>query len=908
MQRIIKRLRLTIQPNVARSRISYQKAQGVGPAEIAARMRDSRIMEQQEFVTVYRGYEMTLAASNLLDYDDLLLRCADLLRRFPHCVSNVQAVLVDEFQDTNHIQYELMNLLASRRKRITVVGDPDQSIYGFRSAEIRNLSRMQRLYRNTSVVLLENNYRSSGAILSSAQDVIEQDVSRPAKKLQPTHCAGTLPVLRKLPTAAAEAEWLVFEIKRCIAMTGRLLNYSDFAVLLRSASLSRQVESEMGKGGVPYRMVGGSRFFDRVEIKLLLDYLRVVSHTGNSDALLRIINAPPRSVGETTVQQLTGGAEEANVPVWNYVKDVAQGHRSTKKSLSKSTDHGLRNFVGLIETCRQKLVECEDGTAPRTLLEHVIKKLSFREYLTAAYPLDEENRWANVEELLCQAEDTAAPGNATAGEEEDRLPEIQGISQQQTHPGEEALSRFLANVALSSEVTTEEDEQANDDNNNQQIQGKVTISTIHAAKGLEWPVVFVPAVYNGIIPHSRAEDADEERRLLYVAMTRAQAMLYLSYPRRQQSRVNNNEETSPTPFLPSNIADARFRPVGPNFHEPVVFEIADILHRPRPSVDSMLRGLTETPRVSDDKWTETGEEPPDAVFGTTSSGPMEEKGPCPKRRRCERNPSTTTTTYMSSSAYTLSNPSNFSVPATTLPSGFSTARDYITSHPHNNNNPTTKPDRTDDSTKKKTADTSNTRKAPTTGLSQGNIFDFFSGKSRNAPDRSKPTTQTRTQTQTQTDTQTKSKPNANHITSNHHHHHHHRLLQPHRLLPPSRPVLEPSDPNPGRYPWLASSSPPAPAPAYNPAETPPSPTSPLRKPVADSNTKISPQKGNVNRDDVETGNGKRTTTYYNTTMSMLRRPESGSSFMGRKTLGVRRGMNNGWEERMNRERLLKGGK
>lgn len=898
-QRIIKRLKLNIQPNTARARISHQKAHGISPAELVARVNNAKILEQQEFVKVYCEYEMTLSASNLLDYDDLLLRCADLLKRHPQCVSNVQAVLVDEFQDTNHIQYELMNLFASKHKRITVVGDPDQSIYGFRSAEIKNLTRMQKLYKDTSVALLEDNYRSSGAILNSAQDVIEQDVSRPAKKLQPTHCVGTLPVLRKLPTAAAEAEWLVLEIKRCIAMTGNLLNYSDFAVLLRSASLSRQIESEMGKGGVPYRMVGGSRFFDRVEIKLLLDYLRVISHTGNSDALLRIINAPPRNIGDVTVKQLSSGAEKANVPLWNFVKGVAQGNRSTEKSLPKSTDQGLRTFVGLIESCRQKLLECEDCSSPRRLLEFVIKKLSFREYLTVAYPLDEDNRWANVEELLCQAEDAAVSGSS--GEEE-TLPEIQGLDQQRAHSGEEALSRFLANVALATDLTSHDAAQGDDDE--QAAPAKVTISTIHAAKGLEWPVVFVPSVYEGIIPHSRAEDCDEERRLLYVAMTRAQAILYLSYPRRQQSRNSNNEETTPTSLLPAKVIEARFRPTGPSFHENTVYEIADILRRKRPSVEDMLKGLDTTPRARDDKWTENGEEHPDAAFSMVDG----EDAPYPKRRRYEQDQTsastittattTTKTTYISSSTYTLSNPSNFSV-STTLPSGFSTAREYIASNPISKPEP---PRKEKPNSKQKGVNETG-RKTP--GLSQGSISQFFSnyGQSgREATKQSKSRSQGSQSKKTETQTRQISNPasvRAVHMFPPH--------LSNHRLRPqmsvPTRPALEPSDPN--RYTWLTS-------PSSNLAmETDPT-TSTSDQPSKVTWGGESPcETMRVTGDEVrkyhqvqdEYESGKRTATFYTTTMSTLGQSAHATSSTGRKTLGIRRSMNGSWEERMNRERM-----
>ncbi|KAL2858830.1 UvrD-helicase-domain-containing protein [Aspergillus pseudodeflectus] len=702
--RIVKRLKLGIDPKVARSRISHQKAHGNSPEEAAAKTnKGGKVLEQREFVQVYQEYEKELATSNLLDYDDLLLRCAELLRKHPECVSNIQVVLVDEFQDTNQIQYELMNLLASRNRRITVVGDPDQSIYGFRSAEIKNLSRMQKLYSNTEIVLLEDNYRSSGSILSSAQDVIEQDTSRPSKKLQPTHTFGTLPVLRKLPSAHAEAQWIALEIKRCVGMTGKLLKYSDFAILLRSAPLSRQIESAMGKHGIPYRMVGGKRFFDRVEIKLLLDYLRVVSHPENTEALLRIINEPSRKIGEETKKSLLNSAEKAGKPFWDYIKDVAQGRKSTDKPLMKPAYQGLCAL----------LRECTDSSAPRRILDILIERLSFRGYLTATYGSNDENKWANVEELLGLADD------AIASEEQDvrdeSLPEIEGLAQGKAHPGEEALSQFLANVALS----TEEQE-----------------------KGLEWPVVFVPAVYEGSIPHSRAEDLDEERRLLYVAMTRAQALLYLSCPLRQ---ARNNEETT------------RLRTVGPKLFEKIIYGIADILRRERPSAEAMF----------DDQWTEDGQELPDAPFA--------------KRRRYDQEHFSTATTVTSmSSAYTM-NGTSFMTP-TTMSLGFSTAREYIATAPAKQE-PSMESDR-------------GAKRKPSVGISSGcqpsaaqkSISSFFG----------QPAPQTSVLPQSRSPATGFSAPSislSNYI----------RHRAPTQHFHPPRPILEPSDPN--RYTWLTASKP-----------------------------------------------------------------------------------------------------
>ncbi|EAW11368.1 ATP-dependent helicase [Aspergillus clavatus NRRL 1] len=870
IKRILKRLRCSIQPNAARARISHQKAHGISPAEAAAKYSRgaAKSTENHEFVQVYQEYEIYLATSNLLDYDDLLLRCADLLRRHPECVSNVQAVLVDEFQDTNHIQYELMNLFASQNRRITVVGDPDQSIYGFRSAEIKNLGRMQQRYKDTSVILLEDNYRSSGSILSSAQDVIEQDSSRPAKKLQPTHCLGTMPVLRKLPTAEAEAQWMVLEIKRCIAMTGKLLDYSDFAILLRSAALSRHIESEMGKQGVPYKMVGGLRFFDRIEIKVLLDYLRVISNPGNSDALLRIINVPARKIGEESVKMLMSSAEAAKTTLWNFVRDVAQGRRSTEKSLSKPTDQGLCTLVGIIESSREKLLECTDSSAPRKLLEFVIKKLNFRDYLTAMYSQNEENRWANVEELLSQAGDASI--EESVNDHDDSLPEIQGLTQQEAHRGEESLSRFLANVALSTEIVSEEGDQP---------QAKVTISTIHAAKGLEWPVVFVPAVYNGIIPHSRAEDSDEERRLLYVAMTRAQALLYLSYPLKQSR--SEESTTSVTSFLPQKIIERRFRSLGPSLQEKIVYGIADILRRPRPSIESMLAAHESLPSLRDDQWTADGQEAPDAVIRWDGSRAFGEE-PDSKRRRHNHEQSSTstiTTTYMSSSTYSMTS-CQFPAP-TTMSLGFSTAREYINTAPVPE---AVQPAgvKTDSKTKTHAA-VAVGRKA--VGLSQGNISRFFGQSLAEIKDSKESERKTNRQAQigsrglaghpgqaSSSNSAFKSAIPARFSS--------HRP-QTQRFRPP-RPMLESSGAN--EYNWLATSSRRTetgpPSGGQENQEAPNVKQGAVTEHGTDGNKKTLGQTSDI----------RPVTTFHTTTMSMVQQT-------GRRTLGVRRSMNDGWADR-----------
>ncbi|KAL6716671.1 ATP-dependent DNA helicase srs2 [Lecanora helva] len=624
IRRIVKRRGLGIDPRKAQSRISSSKSRGLSDGKQAEGKATKKNEEQREFEMLFELYQEHLHTSNLLDYDDLLLKCADLLKRHPTCVSNVEAVLIDEFQDTNVVQFDLMRLFAAKHKRVTTVGDPDQSIYGWRSAEIKNLGKMQTLYPDTLVIHLKDNYRSSGAILLAANEVIEQDESRPSKALLPTHCPGTVPVLRRLPSSEIEASWLVSEIQRVTATTGNVLQFSDFAVLLRSAALSRQIESAMGKAGIPYRMVGGQRFFDRVEIKILLDYLRVISLPHNNDALFRIINTPARGIGATTAKGFLENAEANGKSLWTYLRSCLQ---AINPGISKMADHGLGSLVSIILTARSKIADRTTPYSPEDILNFIIKKLDFKAYLEKTYSNDHEARWANVEELLAQAGEFAVPYGDTVAEAEDALPQIEDLERAEGNPSDEALSQFLANVALATELQRE-DEDVED-----RPQSQVTISTIHAAKGLEWPVVFVPSAYDGSIPHSRAEDTDEERRLLYVAMTRAQAMLYMICPRKNSQKG----ETTLSPFLSTEKVVRYLSNKGPNINVSTVNDICRILRRECPNHTQLAEACKALPSQSDDLWPLDGQNDKKAFGASWDSWDHNEwPEPTTKRRRLDQ--------------------------------------------------------------------------------------------------------------------------------------------------------------------------------------------------------------------------------------------------------------------------------
>ncbi|KAL2172135.1 hypothetical protein VTG60DRAFT_136 [Thermothelomyces hinnuleus] len=589
IKRICKRLQLAVDPAGARAWISKKKSKGTDPPSKSARQEASRAAGLKELDTCYREYQKHLETSNLLDYDDLLIKCVELLQKFPSCVSNIQTVLIDEYQDTNGVQYDLMKLFAQHRKRITTVGDPDQSIYGWRSAEIRNLWKMLREYPETEEIALEENYRSSQAILDLSLEVIKQDQKRYRKVLKPTHNKGSRPVLRCLKSASAEADWIVSEIRRVLVMSGNMLTHNDVAILLRSAALSRHIEASLGKAGIPYRMVGGFKFYERAEIKTLIDYLRVIHHPKNNDALANIVNVPRRGIGEATVKALLEEAETSALSLWDVLTKHCRGDRKAKTKITKQAEQQLSGgLLRPLQDIRRRVAEACEPNGTRfglvEMIEQLLTRLSFEEYLKKKYPDPDDHgqRWANVQELLGLAAEFERDMDRS---NEDDLPEIEGLDQTRETG---VLPRFLANVALASDAQTEDD--------GQESRPLVTISTIHAAKGLEWPIVFVPAVYDGSIPHTRAEDGDEERRLLYVAMTRAQSLLYLSCP--LFSANGNGERNRLSPFV--DPVSRFFLNKGPCLDRPVMAEIARILRRELPAERLIYERMPAMFSVEDD--------------------------------------------------------------------------------------------------------------------------------------------------------------------------------------------------------------------------------------------------------------------------------------------------------------------
>ncbi|POS79647.1 mutagen-sensitive-50 [Diaporthe helianthi] len=587
INRICKRLQLGIDPFQARAWISKRKAKGKEwkPTPLQRKRSGEAAEAAKSFELCYNEYQDHLQRSNLLDYDDLLTRCVQLLQTHPACVSNVDAVLIDEYQDTNGIQYELMRLLAQERNRITIVGDPDQSIYGWRSAEIRNLQRLFDDFPNTDQISLEQNYRSSQAILDTALSVIQQDSNRYEKVLKPFHDKGPRPTLRRLKSSTKEAQWIVKEIGRLHLLSGGMLGHGDVSILLRSASLSRNIESVLGQAGIAYKMVGGVRFYDRVEIKILLDYLRVVHQPANNDALVRILNVPKRGLGESTIKALVEEAEQSALSLWALLVKHCRGDRLAKTNIRKPAEHKISGEVIRLILDIQKKMDNSPQEKPYGLvdvIDEVVTRVNLQRHLKEIdNDIDKfEQRWANVQEFRALGRDFT---KGLHGDQEEKLPEVEGLEKSEDS---DVLAQFLANVALASDSQKKGQEQ--------DVTSMVTISTIHAAKGLEWPIVFVPGAYEGMIPHVRSEDSNEERRLLYVAMTRAQALLYLSCP--LSSSFSSNVELSPFVEPVANT----FAKIGPDLDAKKLEAIGRILGRDTPTQESIYSKLPEGFSPNDD--------------------------------------------------------------------------------------------------------------------------------------------------------------------------------------------------------------------------------------------------------------------------------------------------------------------
>lgn len=497
-------------PRAFASAISAAKSRTIAPKEY---LRRTRSYFEEVAGRVYERYQQLLEESSALDFDDLLMKTVQLFRESPKTLQKYQSrylhILVDEFQDTNLVQYELIKQLGGERRNICVVGDPDQSIYSWRFADLRNILSFEKDFPKAKLVLLEQNYRSTKLILETASHVISANQQRKPKRLWTDNELGEQVNVVETYTEQEEAQFVVSEVERLVREGKAKL--ADFAVMYRTNAQSRALEEAFIRYGIPYKLVAATRFYQRREVKDIIAYFRVIQNPHDNVSLQRIINVPGRGIGQTSQNQLLGWARSRGVSLYEALRALSGEGKEQPPSLSPRVRRSLADFLSLLEDFIRSAKEVN----LLDLFDLVVEKTGYKEYLLAGD--DGEERWENVLELRTVAGDY-----------------------REMKPGE-GLTSFLEGVTLVSDVDgLDESKEA------------VTLVTLHQAKGLEFPIVFIVGMEEGILPHFKSlddpEQLEEERRLCYVGITRAKRMLYLVYAFRR-NRMGGNMVSMPSRFL-----------------------------------------------------------------------------------------------------------------------------------------------------------------------------------------------------------------------------------------------------------------------------------------------------------------------------------------------------------------------
>ncbi|HFE9368885.1 TPA: DNA helicase PcrA [Streptococcus agalactiae] len=497
MKRIIKQLNLDTKKWNERSILgTISNAKNDLLDEIAYE-KQAGDMYTQVIAKCYKAYQEELRRSEAMDFDDLIMMTLRLFDQnkdvLAYYQQRYQYIHVDEYQDTNHAQYQLVKLLASRFKNICVVGDADQSIYGWRGADMQNILDFEKDYPQAKVVLLEENYRSTKKILQAANNVINHNKNRRPKKLWTQNDEGEQIVYHRANNEQEEAVFVASTIDNIVREQGK--NFKDFAVLYRTNAQSRTIEEALLKSNIPYTMVGGTKFYSRKEIRDVIAYLNILANTSDNISFERIVNEPKRGVGPGTLEKIRSFAYEQNMSLLDSSSNVMISPLKGKAA------QAVWDLANLILTLRSKL----DSLTVTEITENLLDKTGYLEALQVQNTLESQARIENIEEFL----------SVTKNFDDNQEITVEGET------GLDRLSRFLNDLALIADTDDSATETA-----------EVTLMTLHAAKGLEFPVVFLIGMEEGVFPLSRAiEDADEleeERRLAYVGITRAEQILFLT--------------------------------------------------------------------------------------------------------------------------------------------------------------------------------------------------------------------------------------------------------------------------------------------------------------------------------------------------------------------------------------------
>lgn len=496
-----------LNPKAVLGHISQAKNELIGPEEFQIQGHN---YFTEKVAELYGPYQKHLQRAQALDFDDLLLKTVELFQTFPDLLHQYQDryryISVDEYQDTNHAQYTLIKMLAEKHRNLCVIGDPDQSIYSWRGANMQNILDFEKDYPEARVIKLEQNYRSTSIILELAHALIEKNKNRKEKRLWTDREGGSKVRLWHTMNERDEALKVAYSIAEHLKRH-ESPQYKDFAVLYRTNAQSRSLEEAFMRTGIPYKIVGGVKFYLRKEVKDMISYLRVIQNPDDSVSLLRIINTPARGIGAKSLESLQHFAASQNISIFRAMERIQEIPELSSKS------GAFNKFTQLI----QHFQKLNKEFSAAGLLKHVITESGYRDFLKSERDSEGEARLQNIQELVSVA---------------DKYESLEpGVS----------LSTFLEEVALVSELDDLDEGQ-----------NAVTLMTLHSAKGLEFPIVFITGLEEGIFPHSRSlyepQELEEERRLMYVGVTRAMDHLYLLYAR-ERMLYGEFKQNTPSQFL-----------------------------------------------------------------------------------------------------------------------------------------------------------------------------------------------------------------------------------------------------------------------------------------------------------------------------------------------------------------------
>ncbi len=503
-----------VDPRAIRGQIDHYKNRMLGVDQVLTQMRSH---VNDPLIKVWRDYEEALQAADALDFNDLIGTTVRLFREHPDILQRwagrFRYVMVDEYQDTNQGQYELLQLLSGAHRNLAVVGDDDQSIYGFRGADISNILNFEKDYPEATVVRLEQNYRSSGNILQLANAVVAENTGRLDKKLWTDAPRGPRVKLTRVQTPRDEAQRVARTI---LGLRRSGHKWEEFAIIYRTNAISRQFEHALRAVKIPHRIVGGRKFYERREIRDVLSFLRLIVNPADDAAFLRVVNVPTRGIGAKTLSKLREEANQRGLPLLRTARAQAGG--------KSKASQGFSAFVAIID----ELADAARDVPPSELVQRLLERSGYRAMLQTdrtskdQLTIDARSRLANLDELVVDANAFEAPADAFTPLD--------------------WLTAWLDRISLSA------------DSDDIPEDGEVTLMTVHSAKGLEYPILFVVQMNEGIFPHSRSEDTgiDEERRLAYVAFTRAMKRLLVSWTAQNVRMAQGRQHTSvakPSRFL-----------------------------------------------------------------------------------------------------------------------------------------------------------------------------------------------------------------------------------------------------------------------------------------------------------------------------------------------------------------------